>query len=351
MSSPFVAILIPTMNRSEFVIRQLKYYVQVGCPHPIYIGDSSNAAHDLAQREAIASLPSLTVHYFSFPNETIDVATYHLLENVTEEYMCMIGDDDFQIPSSLTRCAEFLESHRDYASAHGHAVALRIEGNKVAGRITKIKDYPQPQYEQESSAVRLMYYFSRYYVTLFSVHRTTAMHAHWAHREKIKDVSMGCEIIPCALSIIEGKSKLIDCLQFIRHIHDRNKPVPNYFDWVVQETFPPAYALFETLTTTALAEKDHLPADEAMRIVRKSFWNFLARQLNREYAEFHISPSIPSRGHWKVALVKKFPFLKILNRTFKKLLGRALPLHAAVTDPSTPYYQDFNDIRRSIERE
>ena len=36
-----VGIAIPTMNRSEFVIRQLNYYAQVGCHHTIYIVDSS----------------------------------------------------------------------------------------------------------------------------------------------------------------------------------------------------------------------------------------------------------------------------------------------------------------------
>ena len=37
-----VAILIPTKNRSEFLIRQLKYYASVDSVHPIYIGDSSD---------------------------------------------------------------------------------------------------------------------------------------------------------------------------------------------------------------------------------------------------------------------------------------------------------------------
>ena len=32
-----VAILIPTKNRSDFLIRQLKYYASVDSVHPIYI--------------------------------------------------------------------------------------------------------------------------------------------------------------------------------------------------------------------------------------------------------------------------------------------------------------------------
>ena len=44
-SSNKVAILIPTMNRSDFLIRQLNYYANVKSQHPIYIGDASNIEH------------------------------------------------------------------------------------------------------------------------------------------------------------------------------------------------------------------------------------------------------------------------------------------------------------------
>ena len=37
-----VAILIPTLNRSDFLIRQLQYYATVENPHPVYIGDASD---------------------------------------------------------------------------------------------------------------------------------------------------------------------------------------------------------------------------------------------------------------------------------------------------------------------
>ena len=39
---PKVSILVPTMNRPEFVLRLLEYYRSVNCIHPIYIGDASN---------------------------------------------------------------------------------------------------------------------------------------------------------------------------------------------------------------------------------------------------------------------------------------------------------------------
>ena len=38
-----IGILIITMNRYKFLLRQLDYYLSVGCPHVIYIGDSSDS--------------------------------------------------------------------------------------------------------------------------------------------------------------------------------------------------------------------------------------------------------------------------------------------------------------------
>ena len=37
-----VAILIPTKNRIDFVIRMIKYYVSINSPHPIFIADASS---------------------------------------------------------------------------------------------------------------------------------------------------------------------------------------------------------------------------------------------------------------------------------------------------------------------
>ena len=37
-----VSILIPTMNRSEFIVRLIDYYISVNSKHPIYIGDASD---------------------------------------------------------------------------------------------------------------------------------------------------------------------------------------------------------------------------------------------------------------------------------------------------------------------
>ena len=97
-----VSILIPTMNRPEFVVRLLEYYNLVKSKHPIYIGDASNVKNKNKLLEKINTYKSvLDVNYFHWPNfndlKTLD----ELVKQSKEDYCAYIGDDDFLIPNSL----------------------------------------------------------------------------------------------------------------------------------------------------------------------------------------------------------------------------------------------------------
>ena len=63
-----VVILIPTMNRSEFLIRQLRYYASVKSQHPVYIGDASNQEHQERTEKVIDDLQAqITIRYNHWP--------------------------------------------------------------------------------------------------------------------------------------------------------------------------------------------------------------------------------------------------------------------------------------------
>ncbi|MEW6610785.1 MAG: TIGR00180 family glycosyltransferase [Patescibacteria group bacterium] len=344
-----VAIIIPVMNRIEFIERQLRYYAAVHCPHPIYIADGSTGEYqDKMTSLARHMQESLTVHLFNEPHTPIDVSIAHALERVREPYACIIGDDDFQIPNSLTLCADFLATHLEYASAHGHAITLRIQDNGVYGTITKIKDYPQPEYTAPTASERLLQFFSRYYVSLFSVARTKDMMTYWQHAGTISDVPFGCEILPCALALIRGKSKLIDCLGFVRQIHDRHKPVPNNFDWIIESQFSASYHAFERISTKALTVQNPIDFDQASKIVRQAFWLFLQKQLSNDYQILYGATSARPPSP-RAYLAQRLPWLKSAYNIIKPYIKKRLPLHAAVTQAGSLYYQDFQRLKTFIE--
>ena len=106
-----VGIVITTMDRAEFIKRQLEYYASANSPHTVYIGDSSNPEQVAKIEESIARFKNkIKIVYKFFPKTVgVQLCAQQMIDAITEKYFAIIGDDDFQIPSSLTKCAEFLE--------------------------------------------------------------------------------------------------------------------------------------------------------------------------------------------------------------------------------------------------
>jgi hypothetical protein len=86
--------------------------------------------------------------------------------------MAWIGDDDFQVPASLEKCALFLEERREFSTAHGVAMVFVLGSSSVYGGITSSAGYFQRSVEHATATERLMDYLANYFVTRFSVHRT-----------------------------------------------------------------------------------------------------------------------------------------------------------------------------------
>ncbi len=344
-----VAILIPSKNRPDFIIRQLNYYSKVASPHPVYIGDASTGEELTKLKKALDKYKNkIQVHYYYLPELNIGATMEYLSRQTQEKYSCHIGDDDFQIPPSLTQCAEFLENHNDYVSAHGYAVALRVQDAGVFGKITKIKDYPQPEIETVTALERLFQFFHNYYVALYSVTRTEVIKKAWTESLKIQDKSLSFEVLPCALSIVAGKSKLIECLSFIRQIHKGHFLVPDNFDWICQDIWGRDYNIFKKIIIEEIVKTDNKPLPEIEKKLKQTFWFFLKKELEREYHEKF--PSLkPKKIPLKTRLAIKFPFLKPWYRRLKKYFNQKRWIHAEVLDIQSPFFHDFQIVKKIIE--
>ena len=126
MSDNKVAIIISTKNRSEFLIALLKYYAEIKSHHTLYIGDASEEYHLNKTIPVINSLSSkINIVFRQYPEysrgQTDNAKTIaKMLEIVEEKYSVGSGDDDYFIPKSLEKCADFLENNPNYCSAHGN---------------------------------------------------------------------------------------------------------------------------------------------------------------------------------------------------------------------------------------
>lgn len=347
-----VGIITPTMNRPQFVIRQLHYYARVNCPHTIYIGDSSDEDAAKKIRNTIEELKNkISVIYFSYPKMGGVPCIRELMKNVKENYIALVGDDDFLVPRALTKCVEFLKTHPDYATAHGYAVTFKTINDSAVGQISKIKDYHRAEVESESASQRISDFLKNYYVTLFSVHYTDKLIKNWEISKNTYDshFSFSSEITPGCLDIIDGKSKLLDCLGLVRQMHEQRLALQNTFDLITHDSWQPEYKIFLDLVGQKLSEKDKIPLDEAKSIVSHSYWFYLQYWLDKDYAAYGVSQSRDKpKENYRAMAYRTLPFLRKPYRKIKQLILKKRWIHAEAQNPKSPYYNDFQEIVKII---
>ncbi len=354
-----VAILIPTRNRADFVIRQLRYYASVNCPHTIYIGDSSNQEDSEKIKNEIDELKNkINIVYEYLPDLTRGSAdaAKHLLLIAKEKYSCYSCDDDYQIPNSLTTCAEFLENNPDYATASGYEVNFRLKNNGVHGDLGRLSDCPIPEILDESAANRLLHFFSDNFVSLFFVNRTDQLLKSHEHTSEVRDHMISSEFLPAALSIVAGKSRTLDCLGYIRQMHDQHRPqlTSSPLEWILSPEWNGSYKIFENVVSEAVSKKDNTPLKDAAKVAEQAFALHLLKWMGgrRKYKHniiprnnFYEKFLKPVRS--KIAQI--FPFLKYIYRIqIKQKLHGKKEIHYEVIRRGSRYYKDFKPVMDSF---
>ena len=99
-----LTILIPTMNRHEFLARALKYYESVGFDGHIIIGDSSEGECWKKNMDLVTATKQLNITYRSYSNPPYlhdGMCVKKMNEEIPTKYAVFHGDDDLLIPSAL----------------------------------------------------------------------------------------------------------------------------------------------------------------------------------------------------------------------------------------------------------
>lgn len=342
-------ILIPTMNRPDFIIRQLDYYASVNCSYPIYIVDSSNKENFEKLGNHIITLNhKLKINHIFHPPGP-DCISFGV-STIKENYVAYAGDDDYQIPSCIEKCIDFLDKNPDYVMATGKAVSVRLKNGEIYGEIKRIADYPRPSIDGLNGTQRIIEYFTKYFPTDFYIHRKNEFLESLKGEEELQDRSFGTEIYRGAMAVIAGKTKSIDELGLIRQIHKNHYGLPSVFDWIASDNWLDSYKKFLTKVSIAISHNDNIPIEEAKNCIKRGFWLYVQTQINKEYIQaFPLEQKLIKDITIKNKLGKKFPRLKWLyKRTAQKLFKKPIPLHYAVLQPNSPYYHNFKPIMDSL---
>lgn len=354
--SNLVGIIIPTLNRPNFVIRQLNYYASLNFPYTIYYSDASN--HENAQKikDEIEKLKNrLNIVYLVSPTGNSIRSVIQLLSAVQEKYVAFMGDDDYWVPDALSQCAEFLEKNPNYETAIGKSVTFKTENNAVFGKIKEIHDYPRHSIEDNAASERLFNYLGPNLSAITAaVIRTEHLLNYYQDSVEIKDANIRGEILPSCLMLIAGKSKVIDKLGFVRQIHDSHFKLADMFDWIIDnEDWHSSYLLLRDRVVAALMAKDSISPKDAQQIFKQSFWFHFNKYMPRFYNQYAntVNPPPPAKKSLRTKIATRLPLLKKIYRRFiTPGLTKKVQLHYEVTRSGSKYYEDFKPIVNSLRK-
>ena len=346
-----VAIVIPTMNRPDFLIRLLEYYADTGCNHSIYVGDSSDDSRAEPSEKAIKRLRNrLNISYQRCPGLNDMQTMSHLLNTAQEPFAAFIADDDFLVPTALEACAQYLEDHPKYSAAHGLAGLCDLQSSGPYGEVRSVGQYRQRALTGDTATNRLTDYLSNYFVTLFSVHRTEHFREEIAAAALMPDIAFR-ELLPCCLSVVRGNVAQLPCFYMVRQDHDQRYSLPDIFDWITHHDWLPSYEIFSDHLAQELVRQDQVSLNEANQVVKQAFWSYLVNVLSKKrngpYAPHKNGLRSRSRSLARTIPLVAWGWKDLRSRLPGEENKLSLP---ALLRPSSPFHANFKPIYRSMTR-
>jgi glycosyltransferase domain-containing protein len=345
-----VAILVPTKDRLDFVIRLINYYVSINSPHPIFIGDASNkSSEELVLKTA---QDKVDIYYFHWEKlndrkTMIKLAEEAYSSNISS-YCAFHGDDDFFISESLSKCADFLNENPEYATSQGRAFTFALNKNGPYGELEKIGKYWNENELNGSTALdRLKEISSSYWVPIFSVHRVN---------EFIDDIGNGVDSIidrnfgeySNSLTIaMRGKSKFIDCLYLARNVHTAIDH-PTTVEWITGENWFLSYNELIKSVSKVLSNNDNLSLAESNSIAKLAVDKLISKRTFRHTSTYQLIRKKFLEYTEKRDLLYK---LSIFYRRIKYLSISVFFLLIAMTkSPKSKYFKDVSFIVNSCKK-
>ncbi len=348
-----ITVCVPTFNRPAFIERLLRYYAATGYRHWIFIGDSSQAEDAARTRRAVESWEGqLQVRYEACPGLSSCAALEYLSRFITTPYCAFLGDDDFLCPTTLDRCAEFLDANPDYSAAHGRAILFQIETAGPYGAMGTVGSYPLATLEADTGAGRLKEFFTvSLYALLNAVHRTPTWRDMFRGVGSMKGVKnrnlFKDELMATCVSVIRGKVKELDGFYLMRQAHDTYH-WPHIYEWLMDSEWSPSYQIFHERLADELIRQDGLRMEEARAVIRDVFWPYLAAQVieTRKTETARVRPGRSSLRRF----ARRLPAARQAWRALRAVVQRArdpwsLP---ALLDPTSPHHADFLPIYQLV---
>ena len=284
-----ITILIPTINRAEYVIRALNYYKKVDFSGKIILGDSSNQEH----KERILNFldkgkfPFVTYKYYPPDEYTHDAAVMsEMIKSVDTDYCIFSGDDDILIPENLYKAAGILDKEQVFIAVNGIRIEIVLDSDGAYGNPIATEYLTPPDISAETGLERWIAYLNNGNCLLYSLHRKEIWEKMYADVNIIPNRKIGSELYPCSVSAISGKIHNLDCLTTIFHrIHGQAfapSHTGNTYNLIMDSDWSSSIAVFQNNIVELLSEVNSMPLDECKEIFDREFNKYLLTMLKWE---------------------------------------------------------------------
>jgi glycosyltransferase domain-containing protein len=286
-------VLIPTYERPEYVLRNLRYMEQAFpmSEMRIFVLDGSVDKAKTTE-EICARYPS--VCYLHYDGLSLADRLLEGLLKVKTPLVSILADDDLLIPEGLFETLSFLMANPDYSVASGRYMGYRLEKSgditfKPIFRNIRSIDNPSPYY-------RYYELLADYFPIYYSIHKTDVLlKAYQANHELTQYVDSGHytfqELLLALTEVFHGKFKKLDSYYYAREL-DQSVPYIHNF-------MPPISVLLKQYT---IEEYGHFKR-EMGKLLRSAAPNEMSDQELDEYMDlclaFYIGGNFTSKRRFK----------------------------------------------------
>lgn len=347
-------LCVPTRNRPAFVERLLRYYVQTGYQHALFIGDASDPAPAEQTRQVCERFrEALQVRYFNHAGLNVMVCLEELSRAASSPYCTWVGDDDLLCTPGIDRCMACLEQYTDYAAAQGIGLLFQTADSRPYGPIGSVRGYPYAVLNADSATERLREHVATGMPSLHTaVRRTEDFRAIVGGFGRMAGARQGFifdDVIPHCLAAVQGKVKVLDRLYLIRQAHDGIYRQVDAYDWITDPDWHPSYRVFHDRVVEELIRQDGLSAEQVHRVIKEAFLPYVAHALASAWRRQEATPPESPRTSLR-ALAKGLPGAKEMWRSLRGLAQRWRDRTSlsALLHPSSPYHADFMPVYRAV---
>jgi len=347
-----ISLLIPTINRSDFLIKYLIYLKCENFDGQVLIGDSSEEDHYKKTEIFIANFKcKFEIKQYPLPNLYPHKCIQEMQNDIRYPYSMYICDDDIIVVNTLKKCIKYLENNPDYSAVGGVAIAALISKNNYS-KIVTTKRYPVREITGGSSADRINDLMRNYYVIGYSLSRTDQFKKRWPKNVLNHDKALGTEVLPCAYTVAQGKVKMLEDLFVVRQIHERRIILPNFIDTILQPHWSSSANFCIEYLAKYIASSDSISFDEASSMSHASWEGYL-----NDCLYGHLKEKQKNISHY----IKLFEKIRSLIKSQAKIrkMFQILRLHLTDLDqketklqfllkPSSPFHNDFMPIYNVI---